>query len=227
MVVDDAHEGDHIGAAGQGIGVKITAMQLAAGSHAGSAEPRPGEFRHRRQVEQHEVQAGMALAGRLQEGTGTTAHIHQTAMDGKIIGIKDFSGDQRLARRHQRRIGRGVLRPQARPAPAIGIAPELAQAPAAALAAQHRQRVGHIGIEHAMVAHHFGDGDIAHHRPAQRPQPIATLAMLGEAERRRRLQQLLGRALRQVQPRRQPPQRLRPLGQNGEEVELHAGQQDL
>ena len=80
MVMHHAYERNHVGAWWQRVGVEIAAMKAGSLRHSGSAESRPGQLHHRWQVEELQAQLRVPLAGRLQEGTGTAADVHQDFM---------------------------------------------------------------------------------------------------------------------------------------------------
>ena len=79
-----------------------------------------------------------------------------------------------------------------------------------------------------MVADHRRHAGIADERGAQRAERIAvSAAALHEIERRRGLEQPLSALAWQVDPFGDPVDAARPRGQQLEQVDLHAGGEDL
>ena len=182
MVVDDAHERHDVGAFGQRIAMKVAAEGLCAVGQPQARKARARRVGHGRQVEHHRLQARRAFERGSREYALAAAQVEQLfVVAADRIRVEHLPGDERLRRRHQRRVRRraciGQRAGRAVAGVATGVRPVLRQLAGAAAAAQQRQRVGQIGIERTVVLDHRLHRVIADHRRAERAQAI-TRALL-------------------------------------------------
>ena len=130
---------------------------------------------------------------------------------------------------HQRGILRRVLPALGRSVERSGIGPETRQGGGrAAVGPQQSQRVGEIGIEQAVVAHHGLHPGVARENGTLLAEhPPARNRLLGQHQRAAGAQQGESRLLAQVHPRRHGRRGEWPVLQYPEQAALHPGAQDL
>ena len=162
----NADQADQIGARRQGIAAEVSVIGERALPQPRRRQPRPRSCRHRRQIEQTKLQVRRPRARGDQEDPLPAADVHQdlsTLKRGDVQNVGDICG-QRV--RHQRGVaGRRIARDgRRRLCPRIGpIGGEFSPAPAPA---QKAKRVGHVGVEIAVMGDHFAQARIAEQRRA-------------------------------------------------------------
>ena len=188
MIVHDTHKGHEVRAVGQRLAQHVARRYSDAILQCAAREPRFGQFRDRRQVDERQAERGMRRTHRGQKSAQAAADIHYGLVPAEIISFENIARDQRLRLCHQRGIGLGVLLccggvvgPEARQ---LGISPARAQ---------QRQRVCNVPVESLVMAHHREDRRIAQQRRtgfAQRKQTVGLFSH--EIQRRRCAKQAQG-----------------------------------
>eukprot|EP01035_Chromulina_nebulosa_P032441 gene32441-43340_t len=133
MVVQHPDEGDDVRSRRQRVGEETAADRLGAVGQAEGGEAGLGAGSHRRQVEQHQLEARSAGRRSRQEAALPAAHVQQGAVAVQRVGREDLFSYQWLRGAHQRRIRAGPLRTHLPGGSRVGISPEARQLAAAGL----------------------------------------------------------------------------------------------
>ena len=139
VVEEHPHQGDQVGTGGQRIGEEAATECLRAIAQTALGHPQACPFGHRRQIEEHQLEARCTLGHGGQKGAIAATDIEDAAMAMQRIGLQDLLGDQRLRGAHQFRVIRNPLggqRLRRRLRAGVGIGPVAGHLGVSALAAQ-------------------------------------------------------------------------------------------
>ena len=222
VVMDDADQGQQIGALWERVAPHIT---------AGRRDPAPeslgcpvGDLG---QIEQAELQSRRPGRGLLKERALAAADVEQAAMAADVVGTQDFGRDERLRLGHESGIRGDVGGWQGGRIPAHSVGPVSGQASAAFAGAEQGDRVGEVAVEDGVMPDHRGDAVIADHGRAERAKAVIGPAPAQQLEPGGGLAQPLGALGGQAESRGQRGGRERAGVQDGEEVERDAGGKHL
>ena len=228
VVVNDANQGDDVGTGGQ----RPVEEGLAEAAHA-IAEPLGGEasagaFGDRWEIEQAQRQIRVAAGGVSQEDALPAPDIHQAGPTGERQRIEHVRRDQRLGGCHQPAIGGHRFRVDRRGASPIGIGPVAGEPSRSGLAAQQRDRVGQIGVEHGVMLDHQGDRRVADQRRPEIGEREPTVRQSpDQVQRGGGSQKGQASVRRQAETAGDGLGRERAVAQQSEQVEPDAGEQYL
>ena len=194
MVMHYPDQGDQVGALRQGIVQHVARLDPETRPERRGRQLRFGEPGHRRQVDQHEVQAVMRGCDSDQKCAKSAADIHHGEVAAEVVGREHVLRDQRLGLGHQGRIGGGVCIAGRR-----GVGPEARQLGIRPALLQQGERIGDVAVEGLVMADHREDSGIAEQRRARFAESKAAIqAHPEQVERGGSAQEAQGAVCRQA-----------------------------
>ena len=193
VVMGDAHQGDHIRAAGQVVLGEIARHGLYALGQSPARDLLLTDLTNVWQIEDPHLKLWVSKGQFTGETTHAAAHVQRRAVPVKRIGRQNFLDDKGLRRRHQLGVA-GVGLGASVVGGLLGVAgigPVVAHR-TLPRSLQDGHRVVHVLVEQLVVLDHGLDARVADHRCPQGSQAITLLAaLLEQAQRHSRLHQAL------------------------------------